>query len=65
MAGLLESIEVQVEDERSVAEAIYLWNDSKVEIADFLIGARHRTLACSATATFDAKAGRLLGFVAI
>jgi predicted nucleic-acid-binding protein len=64
LAGLLESNELRIEDESSVEEALYLWNDSSAEFADCLICARHRTLGCHATATFDAKALRLAGFIA-
>ena len=64
LSGLLESNELRIEDEPSVEEALYLWNDSNAEFADCMIGARHRALACRATATFDAKALRLTGFIA-
>jgi predicted nucleic-acid-binding protein len=64
MSGLLDSTELRVEDESSVEEALYLWNDTNSEFADCLIGARRRALGCQATATFDAKALRLPGFIA-
>jgi predicted nucleic-acid-binding protein len=64
LAGLLESNELHIEDESSVEEALFLWNDSSAEFADCLIGARHRALGCHATATFDAKALRLTGVIA-
>lgn len=64
LSGLLDSTELRVEDESSVEEALYLWNESNSEFADCLIGARHRALGCQATATFDAKALRSPGFVA-
>jgi predicted nucleic-acid-binding protein len=64
LAGLLESNELRIEDESSVEEALYLWNDSNAEFADCLIGARHRALGCRATATFDSKALRLAGSIA-
>ena len=64
LAGLLESNELRIEDESSVEEALFLWNDSSAEFADCLIGARYRALGCRATATVDAKALRVPGFVA-
>ena len=64
LAGLLESNELRIEDESSVEEALYLWNDSSAEFADCLIGAPHRALGYRATAAFDTKALRVPGFVA-
>lgn len=61
-SGLLDSIEVRVEGEACVEEALYQWKDSAAEFADCLIGARHRALGCSVTASFDAKAAKLPGF---
>ncbi|MCY4426214.1 MAG: type II toxin-antitoxin system VapC family toxin [Halieaceae bacterium] len=64
ISGLLDSSDVQLEDETEIEEALYVWNDSNTEFADCLIGARNRRLGCSATATFDAKASKLPTFVA-
>ena len=64
ISGLLDSSDVQLEDEPEIEEALYVWNDSNTEFADCLIGARNRRLGCSATATFDAKASKLPTFVA-
>jgi predicted nucleic-acid-binding protein len=64
MAGLLEATEVELEDEPAIEEALYLWKESTAEFADCLIGAHHRRLGCRATATFDARAAGLPGFVA-
>ena len=61
--GALDAAELELEDEPSIEEALYLWKDSASEFADCLIGARHRRLGCRATATFDAKAVKLPGFV--
>ena len=63
-SGLLESVEISVEDESSLEQALFLWKDSNVQFADCLIGARNTTLSCRGTATFDAKALRLPGFIA-
>ena len=63
-SGLLDSIELRFEDEAVIEESLFVWKDSAVEFADCLIGARHRALGCRATASFDAKALKLAGFVA-
>jgi len=64
-SGLLESVEISVEDESSLEQALFLWKDSNVQFADCLIGARNTTLACRGTATFDTTALRLPGFIAV
>ena len=65
ISALLEATEVRLEDEPAVEEALYIWKDRAADFADCLIGARHRRLGCRATSTFDARAARLPGFVAI
>ena len=62
-SSLLQTAEVLFEDEPSVVHAIYVWKDSRAEFADCLINARHRRLGCRATATFDRKALKLVGFM--
>ena len=62
--ALLDASALQFEDERSIEEAVFTWKDSTAEFADCLINAHHRALGCRATATFDAKALKLSGFVA-
>lgn len=62
ISGLLDAPEL--EDEPTIEEALYVWKDSAADFADCLIGARHRRLGCRATATFDARAVKLPGFVA-
>jgi predicted nucleic-acid-binding protein len=64
LSGLVASAELQFEDEACVDQALFAWNDSNADFADCLIAARHRSLGCVATATFDDKAKRLAGFVA-
>ena len=64
LAALLEARELRFEDEPSVEEAVFVWRDCSAEFADCLINAHHRSLGCRATATFDAKALKLSGFVA-
>ena len=63
ISGLLDAAELELEDEPAVEEALYLWKDSAADFADCLIGAHHRRLGCRATATRDARAVKLTGFV--
>jgi predicted nucleic-acid-binding protein len=64
VSGLLDATDVEFEDEPTIEEALYLWKEGVADFSDCLIGARHRRLGCRATATFDARAARLPGFVA-
>lgn len=64
ISGLLDAAELELEDEPTIEEALYLWRDSAADFADCLIGAHQRRLGCRATATFDARAVKLPGFVA-
>ena len=65
LANLLDAREFQIEDEPSLERALFAWRDSSADFADCLIAERHRQLGCSATATFDSRAGKLPGFVAL
>ena len=65
LSALLDAAELQFEDEPSVEEAVFTWKDSATEFADCLISARRRARGCRATATFDARASKLSGFVAV
>ncbi len=65
ISRLLDATEVQFEDEPAIEEALFIWKDGAAEFADCLIGAHNRRLRCRATATFDAKAVRLPGFVGL
>lgn len=60
---LLDTADIQFEDEPAIEEALFTWKDAAADFADCLIGAKNRRLGCRATATFDAKAARLPGFV--
>ncbi len=64
ISGLLDAAELELEDEPTIEEALYLWKDSAADFADCLTGAHHRRLGCRATATVDARAVKLPGFVA-
>ena len=65
LSELLESADLQIEDEPSVEVALFWWKDSSAEFVDCLISARHRALGCRATASFDVKATKVPGFVAL
>ena len=64
-SALLDTADLAFEDEPSIEHAIYSWKDSTADFADCLIDARNRRLGCRATATFDGRALRLAGFVAV
>ena len=63
ISGLLDATEVKFEDEPAIEEALFIWKDGTAEFADCRIGAYNRRIRCRATATFDAKAVRLPGFM--
>jgi len=65
ISALLDAPDVQFEDEPAVEEALYVWRDTRADFADCLISARNRRLGCRATASFDAKAAKLPGFMGI
>ena len=64
-SALLSSVDLSFEDEASIEEALFVWQDSGAQFADCLIGARYRALGGSATATFDEGALKLPGFVPV
>lgn len=64
-SALLDTVDLAFEDEPSIEHAIYLWKDSSADFADCLIDARNLRLGCRATATFDGRAAKLAGFVAV
>jgi len=59
---LLDSLDVQLEDEPSIEAAVNVWKESTAGFADCLIGIRNQRLGCMSTVTFDAKALKLPGF---
>jgi predicted nucleic-acid-binding protein len=65
LSALLEAADLAFEDETSVEHALYTWKDSAADFADCLIEAHNRRLGCSATATFDSKALKLVGFISL
>jgi predicted nucleic-acid-binding protein len=64
LRDLLAAREITFEDEPALEEALYRWNDGGAGFVDCLIAAHNRRLGCYATATFDAAAVRIPGFVA-
>ena len=64
-SALLDTADLNFEDEPSVETALYSWKDSAADFADCLIDARNRSLGCRVTATFDVGALKLAGFVAV
>lgn len=65
ISALLDATDLAFEDEPAVEHAIYSWNNSAADFADCLIEARNLRLGCRATATFDARALKLAGFIAV
>lgn len=63
ISGLLDATDVQFGDESAIEEALFVWKDNAADFADCLIGAQNRRLGCRITATFDAKASKLPGFI--
>ena len=64
-SALLDTADLVFEDEPTLEHALYMWKDSRADFADCLINARHQRLDCCATATFDARALKMEGFVAV
>jgi predicted nucleic-acid-binding protein len=64
-SALLDAVDLAFEDEASVESALYSWKDSTADFADCLIEARNRRLGCRATATLDAKALKVSGFISV
>jgi predicted nucleic-acid-binding protein len=65
MSHLLDAAEICFEDECTLEEALFAWDDSSADFADCVIGAKHLRRGCRATASFDAKAIKLPMFVAV
>jgi predicted nucleic-acid-binding protein len=63
--ALLEARELSFEDEPALEEALFHWKDSACGFSDCLIAAHNRQLGCRSTATFDGRAARLPGTMAV
>ncbi len=64
-SAMLGTADLTFEDEQSVEHAMYIWKESSADLADCLIDARNLRLGCNAMATFDSRALKLAGFVAV
>ena len=64
LVRLLTAHQFAFEDEPALEEAIHRWKECGAGFVDCLIAAHNRRLGCAATATFDAAAARIPGFVA-
>jgi predicted nucleic-acid-binding protein len=62
---LMSSSDILLEDHDLVRVALQTCRISNVDFADALIGEVNRARGCQATATFDRKAAKLGGFVAV
>jgi predicted nucleic-acid-binding protein len=65
ISSLLDSADVQFEDEPAIEEAVFIWKDASADFADCLIGVRNKRMGCRATMSFDVKAPKLQGFIAV
>ncbi|MHB8347321.1 MAG: PIN domain-containing protein [Acidiferrobacterales bacterium] len=65
LSGLLDAADVQFEDEPALEQALFLWKDTTADFADCMIDAKNRRLGCRVTASFDSKASKLPGFIAV
>ncbi len=64
-SGLLDSADIQFEDEPAIEEALFIWKEVGADFADCLIGSKNRRMGCRATASFDLKASKLPSFVSV
>jgi len=64
-SALLDTVDLAIEDEPTVENAVYSWKDSAADFADCLIEARNRRLGCRAAATFDGRALKVPGFISV
>jgi predicted nucleic-acid-binding protein len=65
IGNLLETTDLDFEDEPTLEATLFVWKDSPAEFSDCLIGARNLRLGCRATATFDERAAKLPDFVGV
>jgi predicted nucleic-acid-binding protein len=60
---LLETRDIRIEQEETLEEALYLYDNNNTDFADCIMAARYARLGCSAMLTFDKKAAQLPGVV--
>jgi predicted nucleic-acid-binding protein len=63
--SLLASRDIVLEDAESARAAVGVYESSRADFADALIGHANRAHGCDATATFDRVAARLPGFIRV
>lgn len=59
--GLLESQDLEIDNEHTLEQAVYHYENGTADFADCLFAAHYRALGCSVMLTFDRDAGRLAG----
>lgn len=59
--GLLESQDLEIDNEHTLEQAVYHYENGSADFADCLFAAHYRALGCSAMLTFDRQAGHLAG----
>ena len=62
---LLETRDIRIEQEETLEEALYLYENNNTDFADCIMAARYARLGCPAMLTLDKKASQLPGVVAI
>jgi predicted nucleic-acid-binding protein len=58
---LLESYDVEVEDEKVLEQALHIYDKAAADFAECLFLAQYQRMGCSAMLTFDAKAAGMTG----
>ncbi len=61
MKCLLESRDVQIEQEETLEQALYYYRNYTADFADCLMVSRYQRTGCEAMLTFDEKAAKLPG----
>jgi len=62
---LLETRDIRIEQEETLEEALYLYENSSSDFADCLMTASYARIGCTAMLTFDRKAAQLPGVIAV
>lgn len=61
--ALLESDDIQFEDEQALEQALHFWGAFSVSFTDCVLAARSRSAGCQQLVTFDIDAAKLPGVV--
>ena len=62
---LLEAQDLRIEQEETLEEALFLYDNHAADFADCLMTAHYTRLGCSSMLTFDRKAAQLPGVVSV